>query len=270
VSHLDRARLERMTIARDAAIRERDEARATTGTVRSKLNAVFDALGLNAGDRCVEGVVGYATVQQNAIRLAREHAEAAEAEVARLREALEEVRRRIEVMGVGEQSDSVRVHNRLLNQSEDALKVVIDALASAPTSEPDYSGLCSAPECGGHCGFAHARGCEAVREYLADHGGAPYRAPSHAPSAETWRQVGQHAAHPELDAEAAQLRKAWEAVQAHTQEAPCVCTRCEEARRVLDDLVSKPSPFINHRRPDGRTCPYRADDVCTMCGWVKL
>lgn len=88
MSHLDRARLERMTIARDAAIRERDEARATTGTVRSKLNAVFDALGLNAGDRCVEGVVGYATVQQNAIRLARERADESDAEAARLREAL--------------------------------------------------------------------------------------------------------------------------------------------------------------------------------------
>lgn len=37
---------------------------------------------------------------------------------------------------------------------------------------------------------------------------AVWRALASAPSAETWRQVGQHAAHPELDAEAAQLRKA--------------------------------------------------------------
>lgn len=56
------------------------------------------------------------------------------------------------------------------------------ALASPPTSEPDYSGLCSAPECGGHCGYVHARGCEAIREYLADHGGNPYRAPTREPS----------------------------------------------------------------------------------------
>ena len=48
----------------------------------------------------------------------------------------------------------------------------------AAPAEPDYSGLCSAPSCEGHCGYVHARGCEAVREYLADHGGDPYRAPS--------------------------------------------------------------------------------------------
>lgn len=51
-------------------------------------------------------------------------------------------------------------------------------LASTPEPEPDYSGLCAAPSCEGHCGYVHARGCEAVREYLADHGGKPYRAPS--------------------------------------------------------------------------------------------
>ena len=50
--------------------------------------------------------------------------------------------------------------------------------ALAVPAEPDYSGLCSAPSCEGHCGYVHARGCEAVREYLADHGGEPYRAPS--------------------------------------------------------------------------------------------
>lgn len=50
--------------------------------------------------------------------------------------------------------------------------------ALAVPAEPDYSGLCSAPSCEGHCGYVHARGCEAVREYLADHGGDPYRAPS--------------------------------------------------------------------------------------------
>ena len=54
----------------------------------------------------------------------------------------------------------------------------------APSAEPDYSGLCYAPECGGHCGYVHARGCEAIREYLADHGGDPYKAPPRAPSAE--------------------------------------------------------------------------------------
>lgn len=52
--------------------------------------------------------------------------------------------------------------------------------ALAVPAEPDYSGLCAAPSCEGHCGYVHARGCEAVREYLADHGGEPYRAPSHA------------------------------------------------------------------------------------------
>lgn len=50
--------------------------------------------------------------------------------------------------------------------------------ALAVPAEHDYSGLCAAPSCEGHCGYVHARGCEAVREYLADHGGEPYRAPS--------------------------------------------------------------------------------------------
>lgn len=50
--------------------------------------------------------------------------------------------------------------------------------ALAVPAEHDYSGLCAAPSCEGHCGYVHARGCEAVREYLADHGGKPYRAPS--------------------------------------------------------------------------------------------
>ena len=59
------------------------------------------------------------------------------------------------------------------------------AALSAPAPEPsgpDYSGLCSAPECGGHCGYVHGRGCEAIREYLAEHGGDPYRAPTREPS----------------------------------------------------------------------------------------
>lgn len=50
------------------------------------------------------------------------------------------------------------------------------ALAATPAPTHDYSGLCAAPSCEGHCGYVHARGCEAVREYLADHGGEPYRA----------------------------------------------------------------------------------------------
>ena len=54
------------------------------------------------------------------------------------------------------------------------------ALASTLVPTHDYSGLCAAPSCKGHCGYVHARGCEAVREYLADHGGEPYRAPSKA------------------------------------------------------------------------------------------
>ena len=54
------------------------------------------------------------------------------------------------------------------------------ALPSTPAPTHDYSGLCAAPSCEGHCGYVHARGCEAVREYLADHGGKPYRAPSKA------------------------------------------------------------------------------------------
>lgn len=57
---------------------------------------------------------------------------------------------------------------------------ILSTLASTPAPEHDYSGLCAAPSCEGHCGYVHARGCEAVREYLADHGGEPYRAPSKA------------------------------------------------------------------------------------------
>lgn len=60
------------------------------------------------------------------------------------------------------------------------ISILCDALASTPAPEHDYSGLCAAPSCEGHCGYVHARGCEAVREYLADHGGKPYRAPSKA------------------------------------------------------------------------------------------
>lgn len=70
------------------------------------------------------------------------------------------------------------------------------ALASAPSVEPegpDYSGLCSAPECGGHCGYVHARGCEAIREYLADHGGDPYKAPPRAEPTPRDMRVAYHA-----------------------------------------------------------------------------
>lgn len=40
------------------------------------------------------------------------------------------------------------------------------------------SGLCSATACGGHCGYGHALGCDAIRECLADHGGDAFRAQS--------------------------------------------------------------------------------------------
>lgn len=66
--------------------------------------------------------------------------------------------------------------------SVDDLNAALAALASTTATTHDYSGLCSAPSCGGHCGYAHARGCEAIREYLAEHGGDPYRAPTREPS----------------------------------------------------------------------------------------
>ena len=105
----------------------------------------------------------------------RERDEARESE-ARMRAALEDVRDDLAVVrrsAHADVADSYAAH---------ALGIA-EATLSAPAPEgPDYSGLCSAPECGGHCGFAHARGCEAIREYLAEHGGAPYRAPPRKPS----------------------------------------------------------------------------------------
>lgn len=70
----------------------------------------------------------------------------------RLLALLEDLRKRIEVMGNGEQSDSVRVHNRLLNQSEDALTVIVTTLAALqtpvqprePSLEPDFTHKCEA------------------------------------------------------------------------------------------------------------------------------
>ena len=109
----------------------------------------------------------------------------AKAAAARLREALGRWARVVGDFraGVGSSRDADSADGELL--------AFVKSLASAPSAEPegpDYSGLCSAPECGGHCGFAHAVGCEAIREYLAEHGGAPYKAPARtahlAPSAE--------------------------------------------------------------------------------------
>lgn len=67
-----------------------------------------------------------------------------------------------------------------VSQLRATISILCDALAATPAPTHDYSGLCAAPSCEGHCGYAHARGCEAVREYLTDHGGEPYRAPSKA------------------------------------------------------------------------------------------
>ncbi|MBL0304397.1 MAG: hypothetical protein IPQ23_22350 [Cytophagaceae bacterium] len=111
--------------------------------------------------------------------------DAAKADAARLREALERY---------GDHHPCCDYAERALY--EDCACGFRDALASAPSAEPegpDYSGLCSAPECGGHCGYVHAVGCEAIREYLAEHGGAPYKAPARtahlAPSAPTPRDM---------------------------------------------------------------------------------
>lgn len=96
--------------------------------------------------------------------------DAAKADAARLREALERY---------GDHHPCCDYAERALY--EDCACGFRAALASAPSAEPagpDYSGLCSAPECGGHCGYVHAVGCEAIREYLAEHGGAPYKAPA--------------------------------------------------------------------------------------------
>lgn len=102
-------------------------------------------------------------------------ASAALAQVAVLREALEKY---------GAHHSACILSSRALMDAHPAKHYICscglgDALASSPSPTLDYSGLCSAPSCEGHCGYAHARGCEAVREYLADHGGEPYRAPSH-------------------------------------------------------------------------------------------
>ena len=102
-------------------------------------------------------------------------------------------------------ADAARLREALY---ESAFNAARTTLASAPSAEPegpDYSGLCSAPECGGHCGYTHAVGCEVIREYLAEHGGAPYKAPARtahlAPSAPTPRDM--------------RVAEAWEAFQPH-------------------------------------------------------
>lgn len=96
----------------------------------------------------------------------------------------------------------------LITETLTKLRAALKEFASAPSAEPegpDYSGLCSAPECGGHCGYTHAVGCEVIREYLAEHGGAPYKAPARtahlAPSAPTPRDM--------------RVAEAWEAFQPH-------------------------------------------------------
>lgn len=109
----------------------------------------------------------------------------AKADAARLREAMERLIEDVACLPVDFCDEDEE------REAEEVLVRARATLASAPSAEPegpDYSGLCSAPECGGHCGYTHAVGCEAIREYLAEHGGAPYKAPARtahlAPSAE--------------------------------------------------------------------------------------
>lgn len=105
--------------------------------------------------------------------------DAALAQVAVLREALERELPEVPRPHVLEVADAQaasmeEVRVRHINKVRER---ILSTLASTPAPEHDYSGLCAAPSCEGHCGYVHARGCEAVREYLADHGGKPYRAP---------------------------------------------------------------------------------------------
>jgi hypothetical protein len=111
----------------------------------------------------------------------------AKADAARLREALEALVDRIDFVSQHDEYRAVwecaQLHRGPYRGPtyESAFNAARTTLASAPSAEPegpDYSGLCSAPECGGHCGYVHAVGCEVIREYLAEHGGAPYKAPA--------------------------------------------------------------------------------------------
>jgi len=138
----------------------------------------------------------------------------ARADAARLREALEALVDRIDFVSQHDEYRAVwecaQLHRGPYRGPtyESAFNAARTTLASAPSAEPegpDYSGLCSAPECGGHCGYTHAVGCEVIREYLAEHGGAPYKAPARtahlAPSAPTPRDM--------------RVAEAWEAFQPH-------------------------------------------------------
>lgn len=103
-------------------------ARAALSTTPQKRVKSLDeaAAWLNDGDEEPGGTFAYAPPRPDATEALRVAMEA----------LLEDVRRRIEVMGNGEQSDSVRVHNRLLHQSEDALAVIHAALSRAHTTPP--------------------------------------------------------------------------------------------------------------------------------------
>ena len=77
-------------------------------------------------------------------------------------------------------------------------------------------------------------------------------------------------------ADAARLREALEQLL-REHESPCSFHDCRcgtdssNVRQARAALASAPSaePFVNHKRPDGRTCAYMADGVCTKCGWVN-
>lgn len=142
--------------------RERDEALAVIRELRQKLAEA--------------GVEGSPPPWETTIARLERLACEARADAARLREALKWSLDELDAAPFDpdeHSQDAVTARWR-------ATEMARAALASAPIDEPDYSGLCSAPECGGHCGYVHARGCEAIREYLADHGGDPYKAPSRA------------------------------------------------------------------------------------------
>lgn len=75
-------------------------------------------------------------------------------------------------------AQNVATMRMMLESAEAKLEVAQEGTSAAELLVGP--GLCSAQDCGGHCGYVHAVGCEAIREYLADHGGEPYRAPPRA------------------------------------------------------------------------------------------
>lgn len=135
----DEARLEGCRAALDDMTRERDEARAM-----GRCEGGDEESGpLHYGARrvcgqCYDSLLQHLRNEQtNVARLRDELLKAldeARADNARLREALEEIRERVCVMGVGEESDSVDVGSRLVHQSEAALSVIDAALSDTDSS----------------------------------------------------------------------------------------------------------------------------------------